>query len=239
MPSEGIKQIPHSEILSFEEIVEVVKYAVSRGIDKIRITGGEPLVRKGIVELVEMLSEIEGIKELTMTSNGILLADYAQKLKQAGLNRINISLDTIDPDKYKKITRGGDIKDAIKGIVAAQKAGLCPVKINCVVKENSNEPDAIGVKEFCNKMNIQVRFIHLMDLNHGYFSVIEGGTGGNCAKCNRLRLNARGDIMPCLFSDIAYNIRKLGIPEAFRLALENKPKAGTKSQTHMFYNTGG
>ena len=239
MPECGIEQIRHEDILSFEEIIEIVKYGALNGIDKIRITGGEPLVRKGTVSLVEMISKVDGIKEITMTTNGILLSEYAGKLKKAGLHRVNISLDTVDPDKYTEITRGGDIKKVIAGIVAAQKAGLTPIKINCVVKKDSKEPDALGVKDFCERMNLQIRFIHLMNLNHGHFSVVEGGSGGNCSQCNRLRLNAKGDLMPCLFSDIAFNVRKEGIKNAFDKALANKPEAGTSSDSHEFYNIGG
>lgn len=239
MPAEGIELLKHENILSFEEIVEVIKYSVTKGIDKVRITGGEPLVRKGVVSFISEVSEIEGIKDLSMTTNGILLDQYAYDLKKAGLKRINISMDTVDPDKYAQITRGGDIRKVISGIVAAQKAELLPVKINCVVHEHSDEYDALGVKDFCQRMGLEVRFIHLMDLKNGKFSIVEGGEGGNCINCNRLRLTANGKLMPCLFSDLSYDIREQGINEAFRLATENKPENGTCSLEHGFYNIGG
>ncbi|MCF6184666.1 MAG: radical SAM protein, partial [Bacteroidales bacterium] len=136
MPAEGVELMQHKDILRFEEIVEVVKYAVSQGVDKIRITGGEPLVKKGIVDLIRMIAEIDGIKDFGMTTNGIFLDKYAQQLADAGLHRVNISLDTINPEKYRKITRTGDITQVFKGIEAAKKAGLNPIKINCVVQKS-------------------------------------------------------------------------------------------------------
>src|ERR1035437_3517974 len=142
MPEEGIELIRHEDILSFEEIVEVVKVGVSKGINRLRLTGGEPLVRKGIVSLVGMLTQIEGIEEVSMTTNGTLLAEYATELASAGLKRVNISIDTLDPEKYRELTIGGDINSVLKGIKAAKGAGLSPIKLNCVVKNSSAEPDA-------------------------------------------------------------------------------------------------
>jgi cyclic pyranopterin phosphate synthase len=239
MPAEGIELLKHQDILSFEEILDVIKYGVTQGINKVRITGGEPLVRKGIVNFISDISKIEGITDLTMTTNGTLLDQFASDLKKAGLMRVNISMDTVDPDKYTQITRGGDLRKVVSGIVAAQKAGLLPVKINCVVHENSEEEDALGVREFCRLMGLEIRYIHLMDLEKGKFSVVEGGEGGNCKSCNRLRLTSNGKLMPCLFSDLSYDIRELGINEAFRLATENKPESGSCSLEHRFYNIGG
>ncbi|MCD6113335.1 MAG: GTP 3',8-cyclase MoaA [Bacteroidales bacterium] len=239
MPAEGIKLFPHNEILSFDEIVEVIKTGVEMGIDKIRLTGGEPLVRKGIVDLVAMISKIKGLKEITMTTNGILLDKFAQPLADAGLDRVNISLDTLNPEKYHEITRLGDIDKVFAGIEAAKKANLTPVKINCVVMNSSEEEDAKQVRKFCAENNLMVRFIHQMDLNTGKFSIVEGGSGGDCKHCNRLRLTANGKIKPCLFSDMEYDVRELGIEKAYKLALENKPKSGTYNHSGKFYNIGG
>ncbi len=239
MPAEGIQLMQHDDVLRFNEITDTVNYAVSLGVDKIRITGGEPLVRKGIVDLVSMISKIEGIKDFGMTTNGILLNEYAQDLADAGLQRVNISLDTMNPVKYYKITRLGDINQVFEGIKAAKKAGLTPIKINCVVKKSSKEPDAVEVAEFCKKNDLQIRYITEMNLETGSFSVVNGGTGGNCSICNRLRLTANGDIMPCLFSDLRFNIRKLGIEKAFEQALGKKPKSGQIASNSQFYNVGG
>ncbi len=239
MPEEGVKLMHHNDIMSFEQIVETVKYGVEHGITKVRLTGGEPLVRKGIVDLVSEISKIKGITDLAMTTNGILLDKYAEKLAKAGLNRVNISLDTMSPEKYYQITRGGDINKVFDGIKAAQSAGLTPIKINCVVFKNRNEKDAIEVAEFCKKNNLQIRYIHQMDLQTGDFSIVEGGEGGDCKNCNRLRLTANGEIRPCLFSDLSYKVKDLGVEQAYKQALVDKPKAGSKSLSGKFYGIGG
>ncbi len=239
MPEEGVELLSHNEILTFDEIVNITKTAVRKGIDKVRITGGEPLVRKGIVDLVRMIGEIDGIKDYSMTTNAILLGKYAQDLVSAGLQRVNISLDTLDPERFKMITRGGEIRKVFDGIKAAEEAGLNPIKINCVIKNNSQEPDAVEVAEFCKENSLQVRFIKEMDLETGEFSVVQGGSGGHCATCNRIRLTANGNIKPCLFSDIAYNVRELGCERAIDLAIGNKPQNGLENHTGKFYNIGG
>jgi len=188
MPEEGVKLISHNEILTYDEITAFTRVAVTAGINKVRITGGEPLVRKGITSLIEMIAAIEGITDLSMTTNGILLSEYAEGLAAAGLMRVNISLDTVDPDKYSYVTRGGDLNAVLRGIDSAQRAGLRPVKINCVIKSTPDAEDARAVAEFCMREGLEVRFIRQMDLASGTFSVVHGGSGGHCAKCNRLRL---------------------------------------------------
>jgi len=239
MPEEGVTLLSHSDILSFEEIKDVVNEAVLLGIDKIRITGGEPLVRKGIVALIEMLSSNKGIKDLSMTTNGILLSQYAMELKEKGLHRINISLDTLDADKFRTITRGGDIEKVKEGILAAKNAGLNPIKINCVIKESKEEADAKAVKEFCIKNELEVRYIHQMNLKTGHFAIVEGGDGGNCENCNRLRLTANGKIKPCLFNNLEFDIRKMGIKEALLAATLQKPACGSFNAINHFNNIGG
>jgi cyclic pyranopterin phosphate synthase len=239
MPEEGIHLIKHEDILSFEEILDVVKSGVGMGINKVRITGGEPLVRKGIVDLTGMISSVEGITDLSLTTNGTLLENFAPELAKSGLNRVNISLDTIDEQKYSEITRGGDIHSVLKGIVAAKTAGLEPIKINCVIRNSREEKDAVGVRKFSMKNGLQVRFIRQMSLKNGDFSVVEGGDGGNCSICNRLRLTANGKIKPCLFSDLEYDVRELGVEQAILMALGDKPLEGTKNRLGDFYNIGG
>ena len=239
MPAEGIKLISHEEILSFYEIYEVARVAVSMGVDKIRITGGEPLVRKDIIKLVGMIASLDGLKDFGLTTNGIYLPKYAQQLADAGLHRVNISLDTMDAEKYKQITRLGDINDVFKGIEAAKKAGLKPIKINCVIQKSSQEPDAQDVARFCKENGLQVRFIREMDLETGQFWRVQGGDGGECKICNRLRLTSNGKIRPCLFSDLEYDVRILGVEKAISLAVGNKPKSGTVSMKGKFSNVGG
>lgn len=239
MPEEGVPMLAHEDILSFEELTNLVKEGVKQGITKIRLTGGEPLVRKDIVTLVGMIASIEGIEDLAMTTNGILLSKYASDLKKAGLQRVNISLDTMDAQKFHYLTRGGDIQQVFNGIDAALKAGLTPVKINCVVRNSSDEPDAKEVADFCTSKGLSVRFIHQMNLEDGTFSKVEGGEGGNCSTCNRLRLTADGSFKPCLFNELGYNVKELGSTEALHRAVSNKPKAGSKNKSARFNQIGG
>lgn len=239
MPEEGIRLMRHEDILTFDEITEFTRVAVAKGIGKVRITGGEPLVRKGIVSLVEMISGIPGLNDLSMTTNGTLLEKFAADLKTAGLQRVNISLDTVDPERYRRITRQGVLDDVLRGIEAAGRAGLNPVKINCVRSETGPKDDAEGVGEFCRKHRLELRYIEEMDLEKGRFSKVHGGTGGQCAVCNRLRLTSDGKLKPCLFNGMEFDIRKLGYEEALRLALENKPEKGTSNSINSFYNIGG
>jgi cyclic pyranopterin phosphate synthase len=185
-----------------------------------------------------MLSQIEGIGDLTLTTNGILLEQFAPDLKAAGLNRVNISLDTINPDQYCQLTRTGDIQQVLKGIEAAQQASLSPVKINAVLLGEPDE-ELSKLKAFCDEKGLDLRFIHQMNLQNGEFSKVEGGEGGNCSRCNRIRLLANGDVKPCLFSDLAYSIRKLGAEKALNLAIGNKPRSGSFNRSGEFYNIGG
>jgi|WetSurSiteA1Bulk_404760.scaffolds.fasta_scaffold32341_2 GTP 3',8-cyclase len=239
MPEEGIKLFNHAEILTFDEIVEFTKVAVANGVSKVRITGGEPLVRKGIPSLIRMISGIDGIEDLSMTTNGTQLKQYASLLKSAGLDRVNISLDTLDAEKFKIITRNGNIDDVLEGVEAAKAAGLLPVKINCVIKESKEEPEAMAVTRYCLDNNLEIRYIRQMDLVRGHFSIVDGGTGGECSLCNRLRLTSNGKLKPCLFSNIEFDIREFGYEKAIKLAAEMKPECGSVNETGAFYNIGG
>lgn len=239
MPEEGIRLFNHREILTYNDIAGFTKVAASKGVTKVRITGGEPLVRKGVSALVRMISDIEGITDLSMTTNGTLLKQFALELRAAGLQRVNISLDTIDPVRFKEITRIGNLNDVFEGITAAKEAGLSPVKINCVIKESREEEEAKKVTEFCIDNKLEIRYIRQMDLVHGHFSVVEGGTGGNCSLCNRLRLTSNGKLKPCLFSNLEFDIRDLGYERALQMAVDAKPECGTKNNTGAFYNIGG
>ena len=239
MPEEGIKLFRHDEILSFDEIAGFTKVAVSNGVTKVRLTGGEPLVRKGVTTLVKMIADIKGINDLSLTTNGTLLKEYAQELRTAGLQRINISLDTIDHEKFRAVTRSGNLDDVFEGINAAKRAGLFPVKINCVIKNSKDEEEARDVARFCNENDLEIRYIHEMNLVDGHFSRVDGGTGGNCVLCNRLRLTSNGKLKPCLFSNIEFDIRELGFEKAIKLAAELKPECGSKNETGAFYNIGG
>lgn len=253
MPEGGIPSLPHDDILRYEEIVRLARIAAGLGVRTIRLTGGEPLVRKDIVDLVNMLAEIEGIDGVNMTTNGILFAPMAEDLAQAGLQRVNISLDSLQPDRYAAITRRANLKDALAGIEAAQKAGLQPVKINMVVMGGVNDDEVIDFARRSRSHGWHVRFIECMPLGgqandawRDYISsdeirhTIEGALGtltpagiaskgpsntwhlseaeGTigfisavshkfCDQCNRLRLTADGHLLPCLLSDVEFDLR--------------------------------
>ena len=164
MPKKGITDIvPHDELLSLEEIYELTKVFVELGIDKVRFTGGEPLVRKNIVELIRKTGQLNGIKDISLTTNAQLLKNMAKDLKEAGLNRVNISLDTLDRDKFASITRGGNLDTVLEAIDEAIKVGLTPIKINTVLMGGFND-DEIGDLVGLTKKGIDVRFIELMPI---------------------------------------------------------------------------
>ena len=239
MPADGIKLMRHEDILSYEKITETVRTLIPFGVQKIRFTGGEPLVRKGFEKLVKMVADIEGIEDISITTNGIFLAEKAQQLADNGLNRVNISLDTLDPEKFKKLTRGGDLSKVLKGFKAAKKAGLNPVKINCVKTADFDPEEQADLKYFCIENDLQLRYIRQMNLSDGEFWQVEGGEGGNCKACNRIRLMANGDFKNCLFGEQAFNLRELGIIPAFEQAIASKPLCGSMNTKNEFYNIGG
>ena len=164
MPQKGVDLFEHKEILSYEEILRVVGVAASLGVRKIRITGGEPLVRKNILHLISSLKNISGIEDISLTTNGILLEKYAGGLAEAGLNRINVSLDSLLTDRYKEITRGGDISPVMKGIDAAEKAGLLPLKINMVPIRHLNDDEIAHFALMTLNTPRHVRFIEFMPI---------------------------------------------------------------------------
>lgn len=238
MPVGGVPLLRHEDLLTFEEIADVARHAVALGVTKIRLTGGEPLVRRDIVSLVAMLAKINGLKDLAMTTNGALLAPVAQALAGAGLQRVNISLDAVDPARFAELTCGGSVQDVFEGIAAARAAGLTPIKLNCVIHKSSDEPDARAVKAFAQAEGLEVRFIPRMNLSSGTFSVVIGGTGGDCPHCNRLRLTCDGLIRPCLFSNLGFRVRDLGAREALQRAVRAKPACGETSDA-LFHTIGG
>ncbi len=164
MPKEGVNKKEHNEILSFERIIEIVKATVTLGIKKVRLTGGEPLVRKGIIKICQDIANIKGIETLAITTNGILLKKYAKELYCAGVNRLNISLDTLNKDKYFRITRGGNIDDVLEGLKEAKRVGFKQIKINCVLIKNFNDDEIIDFANFAKDNDLDIRFIELMPI---------------------------------------------------------------------------
>jgi len=164
MPPQGIRQRAHDEILSYEEIQRVVQAAAAIGISKIRLTGGEPLARLGLSHLVRLIAAVPGIDDISMTTNGTLLAGHADELAAAGLHRINVSLDTLQPERFRQITRRGALDDVWQGIEAAQRAGLTPIKLNVVVVRGMNQDEAADFARMTLHQPWHVRFIEVMPL---------------------------------------------------------------------------
>ncbi|HHU50237.1 MAG TPA: GTP 3',8-cyclase MoaA [Firmicutes bacterium] len=167
MGPEGVEWLPREQILSYEEIVKVVKVAVALGIDRVRLTGGEPLTRKDLSLLISELSRIRGIQDLSMTTNGLLLPEQAQSLRRAGLQRVNISLDSLNPATYRRVTGGGDLQQALAGIEAALEAGLNPVKINVVLLRGVNDHEVPDFIRLATEKELQIRFIEYMPVGVG------------------------------------------------------------------------
>ncbi len=258
MPEDGVQCVPHKEILTIEEIVEVVAAGVPLGIRKVRLTGGEPLIRRGILDLIRKLRTIPEIDDIALTTNGILLEKMAGGLKEAGVNRVNVSLDTLKPARYHSITRCGNLNQVWRGINAALDKDLQPVKINTVAIRGFNDDELVDLARLTIEKPLHVRFIELMPIGtSGEWAesryiptsevqeLITGALGnlteekmvaGNgpahygrlpgargtvgfisavsnhfCARCNRLRLTATGQLRPCLFSG-----REIDIKQALR-----------------------
>lgn len=172
MPEDGVCQMDHDEILRIEDIERLVKVAAGIGIKSIRLTGGEPLVRKGVVDLVDSIINIDGIENVSMTTNGVLLPAMAEDLKRAGLSRVNISLDTLDPEQFKYVTRVGKLEDTLAGIDAALECGFDPVKVNAVTVKSLNQ-DFLAFAKLSIDRPLHVRFIEYMPVGDSS----ENGTG--------------------------------------------------------------
>ena len=166
MPLEEYVWIDRSEILSFEEITRLARLFIGLGVDKIRITGGEPLVRKDLRKLVGMLSLLDGVRDLCITTNGSLLSEQIADLAAAGLTRINVSIDTLDAEKFRRMTKRGDLGKVLEGLFAAKKAGLDPIKINAVVERGVNDGDILDLVAFAREHGFTMRFIEYMDVGN-------------------------------------------------------------------------
>lgn len=266
MDDDGVGKRNHDDILSIGELIDISKAFVSCGIDKIRITGGEPLVRKGVLNLCEGLKVIDGLKELVMTTNGKMLTEMAADLKSVGVDRLNISLDTLNGEKFRKITRIGSIEEVFRGLEASFKAGFDNIKINVVLMAGINDDEIEDFVNFTKDNPVSVRFIELMPIGpckewyeERYISTsivlekakdlipvkkdgvagiykLQNATGSVglispisnyfCSECNRVRVTADGRLLPCLHSDLEYNLKGLSdieLKKVFMQAVKNKP----------------
>jgi cyclic pyranopterin phosphate synthase len=166
MPLEKYEWINRCEILTFEEITRLARLFVHLGVEEIRLTGGEPLLRHGLEKLVAQLADLKGLKDLSLTTNASMLREQASALLQAGLQRINVSLDTIAPEKFRKMTRRDDLANVLEGIFAAKRCGLHPIKINTVIERGVNDIDILDLVEFSRKNGFWLRFIEYMDVGN-------------------------------------------------------------------------
>jgi len=182
MPPEGIDLIESNDILRYEELLRIARISAAHGVTKVRVTGGEPLVRKGIVEFLHNLSLIYGIEDLSLTTNGVLLKDYAKRLKEAGLTRVNVSLDSLKRERFEKMTRGDNLQQVLDGLAEAQSVGLTPVKINMVVIKGFNDDEVVDFAMMSKTKPYHVRFIEYMP-----FNTQEGWQRDKCLTAKQLK----------------------------------------------------
>ena len=166
MPLDDYDWLAKSEILTFEEITRLARLFVQLGVEKIRLTGGEPLARRDLERLVASLSAIDGLRDICLTTNGSTLAEKAAVLKAAGLRRINVSLDSLKPDRFRQITKRGDLKKVLNGLFAAKEQGFSPIKINAVIERGVNDDEIIDLVAFSREHGFAIRFIEFMDVGN-------------------------------------------------------------------------
>jgi len=241
MPQGGVKLKGHNEILRLEQIVAISQAAVTLGITKIRLTGGEPLVRRGIVDLVAGIGAIEGLGELCMTTNGSQLSPLlARELKGAGLDRITISLDTLDPAHFEQLTRGGKLAEVLAGVDAALEADLNPVKINMVLFDTTTQADISAMRSFCEQKGVLLQTIAHFNLDQREHNHrVPADRPGACTKCNRIRLTADGYLKPCLYSDSEIKVDFADLEGSLKSAVAGKPVNGTTCTSRSMNQIGG
>jgi len=296
MPEKPFSWVPKENLLSFEELFLFMKVAIDEGVNKIRITGGEPLLREGLDTFIKMIHDYKPDIDLALTTNAYLLPQTAQKLKDAGLKRLNISLDSLKPEVAQQIAQKDVLDQVLKGIDKALEVGL-GVKINMVPLKGINDDEILDIIDYCKERNIKVRFIEYMEnahaskaiegmhgreilekvkerytikalgregaspsfnyiLDDGYeFGLIDPHKHDFCENCNRIRLTAEGNLIPCLYFDeamsIAESVKKgdiQGAADVLAQVLKDKPKENRWSEdnpneedisTRAFYETGG
>ena len=226
-PPEEARRLAAVELLSFDDIARIVEAAVGLGVDKVRLTGGEPLARAGIVELVSRLAGIPGLKTLCMTTNGTLLAPLAAALKAAGMASLNVSLDTLDPDRYESLTGGGSLAAVFEGVDAALEAAL-PVKLNIVVLGEGREAEAEAeeVERYARERSASSQRIRMYDLRLPKSEDSRYDRPPACGGCDRMRLLADGRLKPCLHSDIAVRVDMDDIEDCLLACAAMKPERG-------------
>jgi cyclic pyranopterin phosphate synthase len=241
MPPGGVPLGDRHHILSFEEITRIVQVAAGLGISKVRLTGGEPLVRKNVTELVRKLKSIKGLEEVTLTTNGVMLSYLAWALKESGLDRINISLDTLDSQKYRQVTRGGDLNKVLEGIESTRQAGFKNTKLNMVLIPGFNDNSVDEMARFCREKGFRLQRINHYSLHDRVISRqdYEAERPMACGTCNRIRLTADGKLKPCLFSDLEYPVDLDDISSTLKKTVFVKPKKGRQCTVRGIWEIGG
>ena len=243
MPEHGVPKRAHSEICSLEELCDMAAAAVSLGVRKVRITGGEPLIRRGVVSLCQMLRALPGLEELCLTTNGVRLPELAAPLREAGVDRLNISLDTLRPERYRSITRIGELSSVLRGLDAAEAAGFSHTKLNCVLMGGVNDDEIEDFVRLTQACPLSVRFIELMPMGacakweKARFlpagAVLDrvpelepAGTDG-VSRLYRIPITADGKLKPCLHADTEIALRGLhgeALLDAIRQGIARKPE---------------
>jgi len=213
MPFDEYEWFDKKEILTFEEIARLANLFVQLGVDKIRLTGGEPLLRRDLEKLIRKLSSLSGLEDLCLTTNGSLLAEKISVLKSAGLRRINVSLDTLNPEKFARIRRRGDLAKVLEGLFAAKSYGLDPIKVNAVIERGVNDDDIVDLVEFSRKNGFTIRFIEYMDV-------------GNSNNWTSEKLVSKKEILEIIHA--RYPLREVG-----------RDKGGAPSVDYQFIDGGG
>jgi cyclic pyranopterin phosphate synthase len=239
MEESGVPLVPHASLITYEQIAAIVAAAVPLGITKFRLTGGEPLVRRGIVDLVALLARIPGVKTLAMTTNGTLLPRFAGELKRAGLHRLNISLDTLGPERYARLTRVGTLDAVLAGVQAARDAGFEGTKINMVVQKSTSPAELDAMRRFCEANALILQTIAEYRLTRTKFDGAVYDRPLPCDVCNRLRLLSDGVLKPCLHSNEEVPVDFEDIRGSLLKAIMLKPEYGTVCTNRPMVQIGG
>ncbi len=239
MEESGVPLVPHASLITYEQIAAIVAAAMPLGITKFRLTGGEPLVRLGIVDLVALLALIPGVKTLAMTTNGTLLPRFAGELKRAGLHRLNISLDTLDPERYARLTRVGTLDAVLAGVQAAREAGFEGTKINMVVQKSTSPEELDAMRRFCDANALILQTIAEYRLTRTKFDGAVYDRPLPCDVCNRLRLLSDGVLKPCLHSNGEVPVDFEDIRGSLLKAIRMKPEYGTVCTNRPMVQIGG
>lgn len=240
MPACGVAHLRHDEVLRIEQLLAVVRAAAELGVTKVRLTGGEPLVRRGILNLVRGTASTPGIRKVAMTTNGTLLPRNARPLKDAGLTHLNISIDTLDPERYALITRGGDVNDAIAGALAARAVGFEQIKINTVIGDGAADvEDQAALREFCRRNGFSLQRIAEYNLTEEKRDALQLERPLPCAECNRIRLLSTGVLKPCLHSNEEIPIDWDDLAGSLQRAVDAKPERGGVCTNRAMVEIGG